>query len=78
MLATTTFDGYGMDKVMRTNDNVGRRRRGGGGVRKARVAVVDVAALPSRDDDRRDRAAMASHGMMVVASGDIWKVRSCM
>ena len=77
MLATTTFDGYGMDKVMRTNDNVGRRRRGGG-VRKARVAVVDVAALPSRDDDRRDRAAMASHGMMVVASGDIWKVRSCM
>ena len=31
MLATTTFDGYGMDKVMRTNDNVGRRRRGGGG-----------------------------------------------
>ena len=51
---------------------------GGGGVRKARVAVVDVAALPSRDDDRRDRVAMASHGMMVVASGDIWKVRSCM
>ena len=51
---------------------------GGGGGRKARVAVVDVAALPSRDDDRRDRAAMASHGMMVVASGDIWKVRSCM
>jgi hypothetical protein len=45
-------------------------------VRKARAAVVDVAALPSRDDDGRDRAAMASHGMMVVASGDIWKVRS--
>jgi hypothetical protein len=69
MLATTTFDGYGMDKVMRTNDNEG--------VRKARAAVVDVAALPLRDDDRRDRAAMASHGMMVVASGNIWKVRSC-
>jgi hypothetical protein len=46
-------------------------------VRKARAAAIDVAALPSRDDDRRDRAAMASHGMMVVASGDIWKVRSC-
>ena len=41
-------------------------------MRKARAAVVDVAALPSRDDDGRDRAAMTSHGMMVVASGDIW------
>ena len=41
------------------------------------MAVVDVAALPSRDDDRRDRAVMASHGMMVVVSGDIWKVRNC-
>jgi hypothetical protein len=70
MLATTTFDGYGMDKVMRTSNNEG--------VRKARAAVVDVAALPLWDDNRRDRAAMASHGMMVVASGDIWKVRSCM
>jgi len=49
----------------------------GGGVRKARAAVFDVAALPSRDDDGRDRAVMASHGMMVVASGDVWKVRSC-
>jgi len=50
---------------------------GGGGGRKAREAVVDVAAaLPSRDDGR-DRAATASHGMMMVASGDIWKVRSC-
>jgi len=29
------------------------------------VAVFDVAALPLWDDDRRDRAAMASHGMMV-------------
>ena len=46
-------------------------------MRKARAAVIDIAALPSRDDDRRDRAVMASHGMMVVASGDVWKVRSC-
>ncbi len=30
-----------------------------------RAAVFDVAALPSRDDDRRDRVVMASHGMMV-------------
>ena len=42
-----------------------------------RAAVVDFAALPSGDNDRRDRAVMVSHGMMVVASGDIWKVRSC-
>jgi len=34
-------------------------------LRKARPAVFDVAALPSRDDDRRDRAAMARNGMMV-------------
>jgi hypothetical protein len=34
-------------------------------LRKARVAVFDVAALPLRDNDRRDRAAMASQGMMV-------------
>ena len=34
-------------------------------MRKVRAAVFNVAALPSRDDDRRDRAAMASHGMMV-------------
>jgi hypothetical protein len=63
---TDTFDGYDTDKVMTTTrDNDVR-----GGVRKAR------AALPSRDDDQRDRAAMASHGM-AVASGNIWKVRSC-
>ena len=64
---TDTFDGYGMDKVMLTT----RDKEVGGGVKK------DVAALPSRDDDGRDRAVMASHGMMVVASGDVWKVRSC-
>ena len=70
---TDNFDGYDMDKVMTTmrDDDVG------GGVRKVRAAVVGIAALPSGDDDRRDRAVMASHGMMVVASGDIWKVRSC-
>jgi len=70
---TDTFDGYDMDKVMPTMRDNGV----GGGVRKARAAVVDVAALPSRDDDGRDRAVMASHGMMVVASGEVWKVRSC-
>ena len=70
---TDTFDGYDMDKVMpTTRDNDVR----GGGVRKARAAVVDVAALPLQDDNGRDRAVMASHGMMVVASGDFWKVRS--
>ena len=41
------------------------------------MAVVNVVALPSRDDNGRDRAAMASHDMMVVVSADIWKVRSC-
>ena len=46
-------------------------------MRKARAAVVDVGALPSRDDNGRDRAAMVSQDMMVVASGYIWKVRSC-
>ena len=45
-------------------------------MRKVRAAVVNIAALPSGDNDRRDRAVMASHGMMVVASGDFWKVRS--
>ncbi len=29
------------------------------------MAVFDVAALPLRDDNRTDRVAMASHGMMV-------------
>jgi hypothetical protein len=41
------------------------------------AAVFDIAALPSRDDDRRDRAAMASHGMMVwraVTSGKLGAV----
>jgi hypothetical protein len=40
------------------------------------AAVFDVAALPLRDEDRRDKTVMASHGMMVVVSGDIWKVRN--
>jgi hypothetical protein len=45
------------------------------------LAVFDVAALPSRDDDRRDRAAMVSHGMMVWRAatsgklGSVCKVR---
>ena len=34
-------------------------------MRKVRAAVFDVATLPSRDDNRRDRVAMASNGMMV-------------
>jgi len=62
-----------MDKVMPTT----RDNAVGGGVRKARAAVADVVALPSRDNDGRDMAVMASHSMMVVASGDVWKVRSC-
>ena len=70
---TDTFDGYDMDKVMPTTRGNGV----GGGVRKARAAAVDVAALPLRDGDGRDTAVMASHGMMVEASGDVWKVRSC-
>ena len=41
------------------------------------AAVFDIAALPSRDNKGRYRVVMASHGMMVVASGDVWKVRSC-